>query len=220
MAARTLPPGPTASTGGAASPHGAVYTGPAMADETARAEWTLRRRAVRPLRPELAAVRPPAPPSSSSTAWPSTSGRYAATAAALPRRASRVHAVDYRGHGRSEGRRVHVDSVDDYVADVRAALDERTPAPSGPARLPARPLAGRARGVEAGPRGRRGAGRDRGHVAVPGRASPLAAFRLRARDGRGAPPRRPAPASPHAHRRVRPLARSVGRARPTPAIRW
>ena len=52
------------------------------------------------------------------------SGRYGATAAALGDAGFAAHAVDYRGHGRSEGRRVHVDDVGDYVADIRAALAE------------------------------------------------------------------------------------------------
>jgi len=62
------------------------------------------------------------------------SGRYAATAAALADAGFAVHAVDYRGHGRSEGGRVHVDRIEDYVADVRAALEEVRRRP------PARPL--------------------------------------------------------------------------------
>jgi len=52
------------------------------------------------------------------------SGRYAATAAGLGDAGFAVHAVDYRGHGRSEGGRVHVDDIGDYVADIRAALAE------------------------------------------------------------------------------------------------
>lgn len=51
-------------------------------------------------------------------------GRYGMTAAALNDAGFAVHAVDCRGHGRSEGRRVHVEDVGDYVADVRAALEE------------------------------------------------------------------------------------------------
>jgi alpha-beta hydrolase superfamily lysophospholipase len=52
------------------------------------------------------------------------SGRYVATAAALVASGYAVHALDYRGHGTSEGPRVHVDDVAEYVADVRAGIDE------------------------------------------------------------------------------------------------
>src|SRR4029453_8044204 len=50
------------------------------------------------------------------------SGRYASTAAVLAGAGFAVHALDYRGHGRSDGRRVHVDDVADYVAAVQAGL--------------------------------------------------------------------------------------------------
>jgi alpha-beta hydrolase superfamily lysophospholipase len=96
-----------------------------MAGDLVRSQW---------------AVRAPGGPALVGESWPTPtapratilivhglgehSGRYGATAAALNGAGFAVHAVDYRGHGRSEGRRVHVDDVDDYVADVRAALAE------------------------------------------------------------------------------------------------
>src|SRR5262249_3516382 len=49
-------------------------------------------------------------------------GRYRLTAAALARAGFAVHAVDCRGHGRSEGLRVHVDDAAEYVDDARRGL--------------------------------------------------------------------------------------------------
>ncbi len=48
---------------------------------------------------------------------------YAVFAATLCARGYAVYAFDLRGHGRSAGRRVSVDSFDDYVADLDAYLE-------------------------------------------------------------------------------------------------
>jgi acylglycerol lipase len=88
------------------------------------AEWTLREAGG-----PLLFVRSWLPPSSARAAivvvhgLAEHGGRYAATAASLVKAGFAVHAVDYRGHGESEGARVHVDSVGEYVADVREGLD-------------------------------------------------------------------------------------------------
>jgi alpha-beta hydrolase superfamily lysophospholipase len=51
------------------------------------------------------------------------SGRYAYVGEAIAARGYAVHAVDLRGHGRSEGPRAFVRSFDAYLADLRAFLD-------------------------------------------------------------------------------------------------
>lgn len=61
------------------------------------------------------------------------SGRYAYVGEALAARGYAVHAVDLRGHGRSEGPRAFVRSFDAYLADLRAFLDRvRTTTPAVP----------------------------------------------------------------------------------------
>ncbi len=62
------------------------------------------------------------------------SGRYAQTAADLVARGYAVEAVDLRGHGRSSGGRVQVESYEDYLNDVDAFL-ERVRAVHGGKRL-------------------------------------------------------------------------------------
>lgn len=58
------------------------------------------------------------------------SGRYAHVAEHLARFGFAVWAFDYRGHGKSDGKRGHVDSFEDYAADVgqmiRIAKDHYT----------------------------------------------------------------------------------------------
>jgi alpha-beta hydrolase superfamily lysophospholipase len=50
------------------------------------------------------------------------SARYAYTAEALARRGYAVHALDLRGHGRSEGDRAYVRSMNEYLLDMRVFL--------------------------------------------------------------------------------------------------
>ena len=48
------------------------------------------------------------------------SGRYAHVGAALAGRGYAVYAIDHRGHGRSEGQRAQIDSIDQTAADLHA----------------------------------------------------------------------------------------------------
>lgn len=49
-------------------------------------------------------------------------GRYAHVGAALAERGYAAYAIDHRGHGRSEGRRTLIDSIDQTVADLHAFI--------------------------------------------------------------------------------------------------
>lgn len=60
-------------------------------------------------------------------------GRYDHVGCWLAARGIAVHAYDHRGHGRSEGRRCHVDAFGDYLDDLAAMLDAvRGEAPDRP----------------------------------------------------------------------------------------
>jgi alpha-beta hydrolase superfamily lysophospholipase len=50
------------------------------------------------------------------------SGRYPALTTGLVRAGFEVALLDFRGHGQSDGRRWHVDTFDDYLADIDAFL--------------------------------------------------------------------------------------------------
>lgn len=50
------------------------------------------------------------------------SGRYPALTSALVEAGFEVALLDFRGHGQSDGRRWHVDTFDDYLADIDAFL--------------------------------------------------------------------------------------------------
>src|SRR5262249_41899882 len=61
------------------------------------------------------------------------SGRYEHVGQWLAERQFAVHAYDQRGHGRSAGRRCHVDRFDEYLDDLAAVLDDvRAKAPEHP----------------------------------------------------------------------------------------
>ncbi len=55
------------------------------------------------------------------------SGRHARTALELVRQGFAVHAMDLRGHGRSEGRRGDVRSFDQYLLDLDVFLRGSVP---------------------------------------------------------------------------------------------
>jgi acylglycerol lipase len=59
------------------------------------------------------------------------SGRYAWVAEQLAGRGYAVHALDHRGHGRSEGQRALIDRMDHVVADLDLLIDDASAAHPG-----------------------------------------------------------------------------------------
>ncbi|MCB0040210.1 MAG: lysophospholipase [Caldilinea sp.] len=59
------------------------------------------------------------------------SGRYSNLVPPLTAAGYAVYALDHRGHGRSPGQRGHIDSFDDYLADVRALIESAKAAQPG-----------------------------------------------------------------------------------------
>jgi acylglycerol lipase len=60
-------------------------------------------------------------------------GRYEHVGQWLAERGFAVHAYDHRGHGRSDGRRCHVDRFDEYLDDLAVVLEQvRADAPGDP----------------------------------------------------------------------------------------
>ena len=52
------------------------------------------------------------------------SGRYDHVARALVERDYAVYALDHRGHGQSGGKRVQINAIDEYVADLRTCFEQ------------------------------------------------------------------------------------------------
>ena len=66
------------------------------------------------------------------------SGRYGHVVARLLDEGYAVHALDHRGHGRSDGPRAFIEDMDDVGADVDTLVDRAVRGASGPVREKAR----------------------------------------------------------------------------------
>ena len=69
-------------------------------------------------------------------------GRYDHVAEACLRRGFGVHRFEYRGHGRSQGRRTHIDRFDDYLDDLDAFVTHVASRAKGPITLVGHSLGG------------------------------------------------------------------------------